>query len=662
MTLHKFGYNGKYGLKDIDSNVIAPPIYDFIFPFVEDYAVVSIGAFLNGNKGVINSKGKVILPVEYANIHFLSEGHFLVYKTYSEAAFFDTNGKQVSKDIPLLGHHAPVTSLKEGIARLEKQGQEYQFIDITGEQVIPKTFAAAGLFCNGLARVKEKYNTLWGFIDKKGELIVPYQYRYALDFNEGLAAVSAYRDGNEVWGYINTKGEEVVTPQYHYASYFHQGGAVVSKNLGNYQFEYYLIDNEGNIIERLEHPAHMNGHKYHILTQRNGKKGIISTQNEVLLPFEYDYINNEFCGMRTVEKDGLEGVLNINNEFIVPLMYPKVHVSSASCVHNERVRVDSYGNECYFAQNEIYRTTIGVEYGGKFGGFPFIASNEMSYTQDFIPISYARKSLVDKIGDYYLLNGCSFPILDILSKLQSTDKNEASFGKDLLKTLNYLMETEQAQGISIDTNIVLPIAIQWATSTQMNERIMSAHLIKALFLHINKNNTPLIPLEYKVYHAFEVATAKKPFPLEDVFEIIVPDYGFVNLCYPFTTNGENYEAFVASDWSVKFSDEDRNILTKIPKGTDKALEKSFKELTKTYKALHSIVLRQFHNHKKQAKTWSAQAWKALFLGNPFYFNLALSLNWQTQSGVAFTLEEELCMVDANFEEIEIADNELIKLL
>jgi hypothetical protein len=108
----------------------------------------------------------------------------------------------------------------------------------------------------------------------------------------------------------------------------------------------------------------------------------------------------------------------------------------------------------------------------------------MFYTQDFIPVSYARESLVDKIGEFYMRNGCTFPILDILKKLESTDKNEASYGKDLLKTVNFLMETDQMHGIAIDTDIVLPIATAWATSTLMNERIMSAHLIKALFLQI----------------------------------------------------------------------------------------------------------------------------------------------------------------------------------
>lgn len=654
----KFSQNGKYGLWDSFGNLIAPPVYDFIFPFTEGYAVVMKGANLNGNHGVIDLNGKEILPVEYRTIHYYSEGVFLVYKTYETCAFFDTTGKQVSKDIPLRGFNA-VSSLKEGFTRVERSWQDFIFLDVSGNQVFSESFSDAGLFCNGLARVeKEK----WGFIDKKGEVIIPFKYKYVLDFNEGLAAVSIDDDGGTIsWGYVNTKGEEIIPPQYNHVSYFHQGRAVVSKSTGNYNYAYYLIDTEGKIVEKFDTYAHMDGYKYHIITYRNGKQGMISTQNEILLPFEFDEIRHEFCGMRRVRKNGLEGVVDMNNQWVVPPIYPSVHVSSASGVHNEAVRVSCYGDAFYFEKNEVHRTTIGVEKDGKFGGFPYITNNEMYYSTDFIPLSYARKGLVDKIGEYYLLNGCSFPVLDILNKLQSTQKDEVSLGKDLLKTVNYLMETDQVQGIFIDTDVVLPIAVQWATSAQMNERIMSAHLIKALFLQIKKNKKPLIPLEYSVYKAFQAATAKKPLPIEEVFEVIVPDYGFVNLFYPFVTKGENYKAFIDTDLSVKFLDENNSISAKIPKGTDKSLEKTFKEIAKTYTGLQYIAVQQFQKHLNQGKTWTAKEWKALFLSNPFYFNLALTLKWKTQSGLAFTLQEDQSLTDANLEEVELMDEDVIGL-
>lgn len=662
MTPTKIKHNGKYGLADVQGQILAPCIYDYIFPFVAGFAVVSIGPFLNGAQGLIDEAGKEIIPVTNRTIHFCSEGYFLVQKEYGTYSFFNTEGKQVSKDLELSGF-GPATSLKEGLARIEFGFQKYGFVDYTGTQVIDKTYHAAGLFCDGLARVQADGNGLWGFIDKKGAVKVPYIYQYVQDFKEGFAAVSIHTDdGKNNWTYINTKGEQITPPQYTYASYFHQGRAVVSKYLGNYHYSYYIIDTQGNIIQELGAYAYMENSTFAVTTERNGKKGIISTHNEVLLPFEYDEINHDFCGFRRVKKDGLEGVIDTNNQAIVPCKYDKVHVSSASTVHDERVRVYCYGDEYYFNQNSTHRTTIGVEKDGKFGGFPIITNNNMIYYQDFIPVSYAKKGLVDKIGEYYVLNSCSFPILDILSKLQSTDKNEATFGKDLLKTVNYLMETGQAQDIAIDTNIVLPIAINWATSTQMNERIMSAHLIKALYLHIKKNKTPLIPLDYKVYKAFELATAKKPIPLHNAFEIIVPDYGFTQLFYPFTTNGENYKAFVDTDLSVKFLDEDNNILSKIPKGTDKALEKTFKEISKTYMGLQSIVIQQFTQHQAEGKTWTGKEWKSLFLSNPFYFNLALTLNWQTQSGLNFTLQEDQSLVDANLEEVEIADEAIVGLV
>ncbi len=659
MVPNKFNKDGKCGLSDAHGKVIVPAIYDFIFPFVDGFAVVSNGSFFNGEKGVVNIEGKEIIPVKHRKIHFLSEGHFLVYKTYSICAFFDTAGKQVSEDLEPSGHNG-ITSLKEGLARLELNYQEYVFIDVTGKQTIAESFYTAGLFCDGLARVQS--STLWGFIDKKGDYIIPPKYSYVQSFNENLAAVAITTPNDKKsWGYINTKGEEVVAPQYENVSCFHRGRALVCKSLGNYQYAYLLIDTTGEVVEELDGHFYMDGYNFSIIAERNGKFGIISTHNEALLPFEYDAIRHEFCGMRIVKKDGFEGMIDMDNRVIVPLIYTKVEASSASGVHDESVTVSYYSDEYYFEQNNMHTTTINVERGGKWGGFPYISNNNMYYSQDFIPAAYARKSLVDDIGRYYVENGCSFPILDILQKLQSTDKKEASFGKDLLKTVNFLMETNQVHGIAIDTDIVLPIAIAWATSSLMNERIMSTHLIKALFLQIKNNKTPLIALDYKIYHAFQVATAKKPFPLEDVFEIIVPDYGFTNLFYPFVTNAENYKAFVDTDLSVKFLDDDSNILTKIPKGTDKALEKMFKEVTKTYSALQPIALQQFAQHKTQGKTWSAQDWNALFLSNPFYFNLALTVNWKTQNDLFFAVQEDQSLLDATMEEVEIADTDWVGL-
>jgi WG containing repeat len=660
MLPKKINTNGKYALIDAHGNALTP-YYDFIFTFVDGFAVVANGHFYNGEKGVINTEGKVIIPVLYKIIYFLSEGHFLVYKNYNECAFFDTEGKETSPNIRVINAHNAITPLKEGLARMEASYGNFVFIDATGKQAINQVFTTVGMFCDGLARVQDNLGK-WGFIDKTGAVVIARKYQYVQDFKEGIAAVaipSGERD--YIWGYINTKGEEIVAPQYLSASYFHEGRAVVTKDFGNYNYEYYLLDTTGNIVEKLSGYANMYGHNYHIKAGRNGKEGVISTQNEILLPFEYDSISHDFCGVRIVQKDGLSGVIDMNNKIVVPPMYDNIRIGSAYAVHNEDVRVFHYGDEFYFAKNNMHRTTIKVEKGGKFGGFPYFNNNEMYYTQDFIPVSYARESLVDKIGEFYMQNGCTFPVLDILQKLQSTDKNEASLGKDLLKTVNFLMETDQMQGIAIDTNIVLPIAKTWATSTLMNERIMSAHLIKALFLQIKKNGAPLIPLDYKTYRAFQAATAKKPFALEDVFEIIVPDFGFTNLFYPFITNNEPYKAFVDTDLSVKFLDDDSNILTKIPKGTDKTLEKMFKDVTKTYTILQATAVQQFSQHQTQCKTWQAADWKTLFLSNPFYFNLALSLRWQTQNGLLFTLQEDQTTVDANFSEVEIADNEVIAL-
>ena len=86
MKLHKNSHNGKYGLLDADRNVITPPIYDFIFPFVGDYAVVSIGAHLNGNNGVIDSTGKEIIEISLEQLENFA-GNMLLLKNNNNKKF-----------------------------------------------------------------------------------------------------------------------------------------------------------------------------------------------------------------------------------------------------------------------------------------------------------------------------------------------------------------------------------------------------------------------------------------------------------------------------------------------------------------------------------------------------------------------------------------------
>lgn len=73
--------NGKMGFADTLGNVIVSTIYDFVYPFQKDLAIVNIGGYsesidpsdphceyyrwVSGKWGIINKKGKIVKEIKY---------------------------------------------------------------------------------------------------------------------------------------------------------------------------------------------------------------------------------------------------------------------------------------------------------------------------------------------------------------------------------------------------------------------------------------------------------------------------------------------------------------------------------------------------------------------------------------------------------------------
>lgn len=124
------------------------------------------------------------------------------------------------------------------------------FVDAGGNVIIEATFAWAGRFCDGLARISsggdgdtdERYveHAHWGFVNPKGKLVIDACYDGAGDFSEGLAPVliDAEREdglvgGEDViggkWGYVDVRGDYVIKPKFGAARGFADGLAAVER-------------------------------------------------------------------------------------------------------------------------------------------------------------------------------------------------------------------------------------------------------------------------------------------------------------------------------------------------------------------------------------------------------------------------------------------------
>ena len=193
------GEEKKYGvINDKGKEIIPCGKYKF-------FSILSDGLILVGNdsgQGYLDKSGKEIVPIIYGGLGEFSEG-LICARTESNGKWGYINKKNIFV-IPC--NYTAASSFKDGVARVRQDGK-WMLIDKTGKSITKCEYEEIGNVSDGMIRVK-KGN--WGYINIKGEEIIPFVYYDAYDFIDGLARVVKksrnYRDGAK-YGFVNKKGE-----------------------------------------------------------------------------------------------------------------------------------------------------------------------------------------------------------------------------------------------------------------------------------------------------------------------------------------------------------------------------------------------------------------------------------------------------------------------
>ena len=168
--------------------------------------------YRKGKWGIINKRGKVVIPAEYNSISFLNSDNFIGYKKKQGLFLIDRNGKVVK-------------SSQFTFIRSERS----LFCD--SEFFPAKDFSDKLVSCIAVpgTEARKKYGKKRGYMNEKLELVIKPQFRFAGDFEDGRAPVCV----NRKWGYINKQGKYVIKPQFRAVGEFYQRIAkVLSKYWG----------------------------------------------------------------------------------------------------------------------------------------------------------------------------------------------------------------------------------------------------------------------------------------------------------------------------------------------------------------------------------------------------------------------------------------------
>jgi len=304
--------NDKYGTIDGTGKEIIPFAYEYISWFSEDgYAVIQLGEYFTAKYGIIDKTGKITVWLDgYKYIgNNLSEGLLAVGNDDDKYGFINTSGQVV---IP--PQYSDISWFSDGYARVAT-GDEWPFkwgiIDKTGKEIIPLIYDWIYGFYYGNELAEVELDGRYGLLNKSGTLVLPAIYEW----------VNLYHDFGTIFidekhGLIDKAGKVIIQPEYEWIDGWNNVDGVIimgkDKKSGLMEYATGKVVMQPGIYDYLWWIG--NSFAVGVTGQwPNDKYGMVNKAGETVLPAEYDYIGYFSEDLAWVQKDGKWGIIQPSN-------------------------------------------------------------------------------------------------------------------------------------------------------------------------------------------------------------------------------------------------------------------------------------------------------------------------------------------------------------
>jgi len=313
--------NGKTGLLNTKTIALLIPFeYDGIEKISDAFPYVI--AKQQGNYGVLNAQGKVIIPFEYQQLEFYNISSKDHYEDELSANDFVFKAKQNG----LLGfidiHHKAVLAIQYDKLNFEK-GQAFPaskegkwgIINLKGEVKVPFQYDEMEGIDNAYMVTQKG---LKGIISKEGKALLPNRYTAIDRFRNSISKSTSYYivTDNSKKGVWDAKAQTLcIPPGYDKISDACEGNFIVTFNN-----KYGVINAKNNPLLPIEYDQlkflSLKDSKQPLLGMIKGKYGLIDLSKKKLAAFQYDDIQSISGGFYKVCNDGQCKVMDSNGRII----------------------------------------------------------------------------------------------------------------------------------------------------------------------------------------------------------------------------------------------------------------------------------------------------------------------------------------------------------
>ncbi len=167
--------------------------------------------------------------------------------------------------------------------------------------------------------------------------------------------------------------------------------------------------------------------------------------------------------------------------------------------------------------------------------------------------------------------------------------------------------------------------------------------------------------------ALETAAEELGITIHELGDRVVPDFGFDGLFKTFTVDGDEYRAFIDSNFKMAFFNEDNKKLKAIPAATDAAIKDEFKAIAKEVRDIVKSQSSRLEYYLIIQRKWTHDQWQKFFLQNSVMFIYATKLLWGVYNEAGelhdnFMCSEDTSLINLNSEEISLDENCIIGIV
>ncbi len=272
-SLLRFKQNGKWGLMEMNGNIVLENVYDQIGYSKDGLAVVKD----EQRKGAIDAKGNLVFPLEFQDLAILE---------YSVKAKKDGQYYLYNKD---------------GELTLDQP-----FISIYG-------FGPCDLFLK--AKLDDGYRV---FYQDGSEVIPEITFTNVREISDKFLVA----EKDSLWSFYSIESNKILGP-YEKASRFYNGKAIVTKN-----DRQMLIDRQAKVLSFGYDKIKREGDLF--LHKNNGKYGIAYDLPLEELPGKYEVVKHMFADYFIVGNPTKQGMVKYD-QMIIPLEYDQIDYDRHRC-------------------------------------------------------------------------------------------------------------------------------------------------------------------------------------------------------------------------------------------------------------------------------------------------------------------------------------------